>query len=177
MNERNKIICIADYYGWDVAEEYMDDPITENREDVTKLRQVEYRAKIKGREKVRQRKEQVLIIEIQIPKEQLLIFFVCLAQNIERKHLEVKEQKLPLRRRTLCLPKPAHERYPDSHQQPLKSKKTVKYNFLILHDREHELEHFVLNIIGNGYLIPLFSNSPTSQFKNKSSALNHVSFV
>lgn len=95
MNERNKIICIADYYGWDVAEEYMDDPITENREDVTKLRQVEYRAKIKGREKVRQRKEEVLIIEIQIPKEQLLIFFVCLAQNIERKHLEVKEQQLP----------------------------------------------------------------------------------
>jgi len=85
----------------------------------------------------------------------------------------------------------AHERHPDSHQQPNTSKKTVKYNFLILHDREHEFENiisnntnnsfstgslkktiflleklhqFVLNIIGNGYLIPFFSTSAYLSF-------------
>ena len=54
LKERNKIIRIADKYGWDVVEEYIDDPITENTDDATKLRQAEYRAKIKRREKVRQ---------------------------------------------------------------------------------------------------------------------------
>jgi len=54
----------------------MDDPITENTDDATKLRQAEYSAKMK---RLDSRKEQVLIIEIQIPKEQHLIFFVGLA--------------------------------------------------------------------------------------------------
>ena len=39
----------------------------------------------------------------------------------------------------------AHERHPDSHQQPNTSKETVKYNFLILHDREHEFENIISN--------------------------------
>ena len=44
---RNKIIRIADKYEWDVVEEYIDDPITDDHEDATKLRQVAYRAKLK----------------------------------------------------------------------------------------------------------------------------------
>ena len=149
----NKIIYIADKY--DLYVEYMHDPITENTDDATKLRQAEYCAKIKRREKVRQRIEQVLIIEVQIPKEQRLIFFVVLAQHIQRKHLEVKEQQLqpPVtcianqnimvekRTRTLNVSiatekdtglTNAHERHPDSHQQPNTSKETVKYNFLMI---------------------------------------------
>jgi hypothetical protein len=84
-------------------------------------------------------------IEVQIPKEQRLIFFVVLAQHIQRKHLEVKEQQLqpPVtcianqnimvekRTRTLNVSiatekdtglTNAHERHPDSHQQPNTSK-------------------------------------------------------
>ncbi|CAC5398598.1 unnamed protein product [Mytilus coruscus] len=51
--QRNKIIRIADKYGWDVVEEYKDDPLTDNTDDATKLIQAEYRAKIKRREKAR----------------------------------------------------------------------------------------------------------------------------
>ena len=57
LNERNKILRIADKYGWDVADEYDDDPITENNDDATKLRQAEYRAKAKRRQKMYQRYE------------------------------------------------------------------------------------------------------------------------
>ncbi|VDI24886.1 Hypothetical predicted protein [Mytilus galloprovincialis] len=53
LKERNKVIRIADKYGWDVVEEYMDDPLTENSEDATKLRQAETRAKAKRRDKAR----------------------------------------------------------------------------------------------------------------------------
>ena len=52
LKEWNKIIYIADKY--DLYVEYMHDPITENTDDATKLRQAEYCAKIKRREKVRQ---------------------------------------------------------------------------------------------------------------------------
>ncbi|CAG2221033.1 unnamed protein product [Mytilus edulis] len=51
LEERNKVIRIADKYGWDVVEEYMDDPLTDNSEDATKLRQAESRAKAKRRDK------------------------------------------------------------------------------------------------------------------------------
>jgi hypothetical protein len=47
LRNRNKIIRIADKYGWDVVEEYMDDPITDDNEEATKLRQAAYRAKLK----------------------------------------------------------------------------------------------------------------------------------
>ena len=32
LTERNKILRIADKYGWDVVDEYVDDPITDNSE-------------------------------------------------------------------------------------------------------------------------------------------------
>ena len=38
LKERNKIIRIADKYGWDVVEEYVDDPLTDGTDDATKLR-------------------------------------------------------------------------------------------------------------------------------------------
>ncbi|CAC5411057.1 unnamed protein product [Mytilus coruscus] len=55
LKERNKILRIADKYGWDVVDEYIDDPITEETDDATKLRQADYRAKAKRRDKVRTR--------------------------------------------------------------------------------------------------------------------------
>ena len=38
LKERNTIIRIADRYGWDVVEEYVDDPLTDGTDDATKLR-------------------------------------------------------------------------------------------------------------------------------------------
>ncbi|CAG2214890.1 unnamed protein product [Mytilus edulis] len=55
LKERNKLLRIADKYGWDVVDEYIDDPITEGTDDATKLRQTDYRAKAKRRDKVRTR--------------------------------------------------------------------------------------------------------------------------
>ena len=55
LNERNKILRIADKYGWDVVDEYVNDSITDNTDDATKLRQAEFRAKAKRREKSRGR--------------------------------------------------------------------------------------------------------------------------
>ena len=55
LKERNKIVRIADKYGWDTVEEYVDDPLTDNTDDATKLRQAEYRAKLKRKEKARQK--------------------------------------------------------------------------------------------------------------------------
>ncbi|CAG2214892.1 unnamed protein product [Mytilus edulis] len=55
LKERNKLLRIADKYGWDVVDEYIDDPITEGTDDATKLRQADYRAKAKRRDKVRTR--------------------------------------------------------------------------------------------------------------------------
>ena len=55
LTERNKILRIADKYGWDLVDEYVDDPITDNSDDATKLRQAEFRAKAKRREKYRGR--------------------------------------------------------------------------------------------------------------------------
>ncbi|CAG2211331.1 unnamed protein product [Mytilus edulis] len=52
LKERNKLLRIADKYGWDVVDEYIDDPITEGTDDATKLRQADYRAKAKRRNKV-----------------------------------------------------------------------------------------------------------------------------
>jgi lipoprotein NlpI len=37
LRNRNKIIRIADKYGWDVVEEYMDDPITDELLSTEKL--------------------------------------------------------------------------------------------------------------------------------------------
>ncbi|XP_062581176.1 uncharacterized protein LOC134242979 [Saccostrea cucullata] len=47
IKEQKKVIRIADKYGWDVAREYKDDPITDNSEDNQRLRQAEQRAKRK----------------------------------------------------------------------------------------------------------------------------------
>lgn len=47
IKEQQKVIRIADKYGWDVAREYKDDPITDNSEDSQRLRQAEQRAKRK----------------------------------------------------------------------------------------------------------------------------------
>ncbi|CAC5391052.1 unnamed protein product [Mytilus coruscus] len=55
LKERNKILRIVDKYGWDVVDEYIDDPITEGTDDATKLRQAKYKAKAKRRDKVRTR--------------------------------------------------------------------------------------------------------------------------
>ena len=55
LKERNKILRIADKYGWDVVDEYVDDPITDGTDDATKLRQAEYRAKMKRKDKFRSR--------------------------------------------------------------------------------------------------------------------------
>ncbi|CAG2204538.1 unnamed protein product [Mytilus edulis] len=55
LKERNKLLRIADKYGWDVVDEYIDDPITEGTDDATKLRQADYRVKAKRRDKVRTR--------------------------------------------------------------------------------------------------------------------------
>jgi hypothetical protein len=54
LKERNKIIRIADKYGWDVVEEYVDEPLSDSTDDATKLRQAEYRAKLKRKDKERQ---------------------------------------------------------------------------------------------------------------------------
>ncbi|XP_062613052.1 uncharacterized protein LOC134274832 [Saccostrea cucullata] len=47
INDQKKVIRIADKYGWDVAKEYKDDPITESTEESQRLRQAEARAKRK----------------------------------------------------------------------------------------------------------------------------------
>ena len=38
IKERHKILKIADRYGWDTANEYLDDPLADSVEDATKLR-------------------------------------------------------------------------------------------------------------------------------------------
>ncbi|CAC5364188.1 unnamed protein product [Mytilus coruscus] len=53
LKELNKVKRIADKYARDVVEEYIDDPLTDNSEDATKLRQAEFRAKAKRRDKAR----------------------------------------------------------------------------------------------------------------------------
>lgn len=45
LNKRNKVVRIADKYGWDVVQEYQDDPITDDADDASKLRQAIFRAK------------------------------------------------------------------------------------------------------------------------------------
>lgn len=45
MNKRNKVVRIADKFGWDVVQEYQDDLITDDADDATKLRQAIFRAK------------------------------------------------------------------------------------------------------------------------------------
>lgn len=47
IKEQKKVVRIADKYGWDVAKEFKDDPITENSEESQRLRQAEARAKRK----------------------------------------------------------------------------------------------------------------------------------
>ncbi|XP_062612429.1 uncharacterized protein LOC134274191 [Saccostrea cucullata] len=47
LNKRNKIVRIADKYGWDVVQEYEDDPITDDADDATKLRQAIFQSKEK----------------------------------------------------------------------------------------------------------------------------------
>ena len=54
LKEHKTIIRIADKYGWDVVEEYVDDPLTDSTDDATKLRQAENRAKLKRKDKRRQ---------------------------------------------------------------------------------------------------------------------------
>jgi hypothetical protein len=54
LKECNKIIRIADKYGWDIVEEYVDDPLTDSTDDATKQRQAECRAKLKHKYKGRQ---------------------------------------------------------------------------------------------------------------------------
>ena len=91
-------------------------------------------------------------------------------------------------------------------QQNPKSTETVKYDYFTLHEHDYEYEHnaikngesfyvgslrsnynfwkntlnanhFVLNVISSGYLIPFF-NKPTSAYlKNNQSAFAHASFV
>jgi hypothetical protein len=53
LKERNKSIRIADKYGWDVVEEYVDYPLTDCTDDAKKLRQAEYSAKLKRKDKGR----------------------------------------------------------------------------------------------------------------------------
>jgi hypothetical protein len=106
-----------------------------------------------------------LLVGIWMPfvgKEQRLIFFVVLAQHIQRKHLEVKEQQLqpPVtcianqnimvekRTRTLNVSiatekdtglTNAHERHPDSHQQPNTSNEkdqTLLFRNLDFYDKD-----------------------------------------
>ena len=38
--QRNKILKIAHRHGWDTVNEYLDDPLADNNEDASKLRQV-----------------------------------------------------------------------------------------------------------------------------------------
>ncbi|XP_062614109.1 uncharacterized protein LOC134275831 [Saccostrea cucullata] len=38
LQQRNKILKIADRHGWDTVHEYLDDPLADNTEDATKLR-------------------------------------------------------------------------------------------------------------------------------------------
>ncbi|CAC5386342.1 unnamed protein product [Mytilus coruscus] len=44
-------IEVTDKYGWDVVEEFVDDPIVESTEEATRLKQAEYRAKMRRRDK------------------------------------------------------------------------------------------------------------------------------
>ncbi|XP_062612933.1 uncharacterized protein LOC134274689 [Saccostrea cucullata] len=44
INQRNKILKIADRHGWDTVQEYLDDPLADNGEDATKLRSAVIRA-------------------------------------------------------------------------------------------------------------------------------------
>ena len=173
LKERNKIFRIADKYGWDVVEEYMDDPITENTDDATKLRQAEYRAKIKRREKVRQpqrtspyyrnpdseratsdlfRRPGATYSEVALGGKGAAATATvsCIAnQNIMlEKRTRAPNVSIATEKNTGLTN--AHKRHPDSHQQPNTSKETVKYNFLILHDREHKFENSFKQFIFNG---------------------------
>jgi hypothetical protein len=51
LNKRNKIVRIADKYGWDVVQEYQDDPLTDDADDASKLRQAIFRAKKRSNNK------------------------------------------------------------------------------------------------------------------------------
>lgn len=51
LNKRNKMVRIADKYGWDVVEEYQDDPITDDADDASKLRQAIFRVKKRNNNK------------------------------------------------------------------------------------------------------------------------------
>lgn len=55
LNKRNKVVRIADKYGWDVVQEYQDDPITDDADDATKLRQATFRAKKRNNRKLYER--------------------------------------------------------------------------------------------------------------------------
>jgi hypothetical protein len=94
LKEHNTIIRIADIYGWDVVEEYVDDPLT-NSTDTTKLHQTEYRAKLKRRE--RQINRYNLITRNKtIPTRIRLILFIALAQHVKEKHLEPIQEPQPV---------------------------------------------------------------------------------
>ncbi|XP_021341517.1 uncharacterized protein LOC110442310 [Mizuhopecten yessoensis] len=51
LDERNKIVKIADRHGWDTVAEYEDDPICDDADDSSKLRQAEARAQRKRKAK------------------------------------------------------------------------------------------------------------------------------
>jgi hypothetical protein len=51
LNKRNKIVRIADKYGWDVVQEYQDDPLTDDADDASKLRQAIFRVKERSNNK------------------------------------------------------------------------------------------------------------------------------
>ncbi|CAG2244694.1 unnamed protein product [Mytilus edulis] len=44
LNQRNKILKIADRHGWDTVHEYLDDPLADSVEDASKLRTAVFRA-------------------------------------------------------------------------------------------------------------------------------------
>ena len=97
LKERNKIIRIADKYGWDIVEEYVDDPLTDSTDDATKLRQAECRAKLKHNTRGGRITGTTLISRTKIiPTIIRLIFFVALAQHVKEKHLEPHQETQPV---------------------------------------------------------------------------------
>ncbi|CAC5378770.1 unnamed protein product [Mytilus coruscus] len=96
LKERNKIIRIADKYVWHVIDEYINDPITEGTDDATKLKQAEYRAKAKGRDKLRTRSTPYIQDPERAPLVIKMSLFVKLAQHLQAKHLETTRHTNPM---------------------------------------------------------------------------------
>ncbi|CAG2220657.1 unnamed protein product [Mytilus edulis] len=193
LKERNKLLRIADKYGWDVVDEYIDDPITEGTDDATKLRQADYRAKAKRRNKVRTRPAPYIPEpeSPQVPQDEPF------RKTSSASTREVsRNYKYPAAQGSQTRTGPRTGIYnqneystssapTDSHDQDFEFECSSASSFRVDNLRRNldfwrntlNANNFVLNVVEFGYLIPFYKLPPSAFLKNNSSAIKHTPFV